>query len=77
MLFWGWLAYSGACGAYVGCGILGSERDTFIVIGVLYGMPLDLVGTVHVARNLSRGTFQFKCTYSVQDIGRQQPLCTH
>ena len=36
-----------------------------------------LVGAVHIARSLSRATFEFKCTYSAEDIDRQQPLFTH
>jgi hypothetical protein len=36
-----------------------------------------LVGTVHIARTLSRGTFEFKCSYAVEDVSRQQPFCTH
>jgi len=59
MLFWGWLAYSAAYGGYVGCGIVGCERDRFIGIGVLYGMPLD---------SLCKFTFGWDCAYCTQFV---------
>ena len=42
----------------------------------IHSVGSHLVETVHIAHS-SRGTFEFKYTYSVEDIGRQQPLCIH
>ena len=43
----------------------------------IHSVSSHSVGTVHIERSLSWGPFEFKCAYSVEDIGRQQPLCTH
>ena len=81
MPVWGWLACCVFGGECISCGLgvmieTGSWAITwYMVYHWVHSVGSHLVVTVCNARSLSMSTF-WVLTYLVEDVDRQQPVCT-